>query len=220
MEIITRKALRSDVHTVLKNKILAGGYSTRQKLKDTELSEMLGVSRTPVREALLRLEREGLIENRVGRGFRVRPLEKKEVREIYPIIRSLEALALTHSAPLAKEAEARMRLLEVKMLRVGGSPARRIAWDQAWHWDLLSGNSNESLHRLLRDLKSRSYRYEYAFMSVPDHSQVSVVEHRTIRAAVAKGRVSEAVKCLMDHWDTGMKALLRQIELNDAKEIL
>jgi len=72
--MITRERLSADVHEELLGQIVRGLFAPGQRLKDTELAERLGVSRTPVREALLRLEREGFISSQKHLGFSVKEL--------------------------------------------------------------------------------------------------------------------------------------------------
>src|SRR6516164_2816173 len=95
---INKKPLREDVHALLRERIVSGGLMPGNRLQDVQLAAELGVSRTPVREALLRLEGEGLVESDPNRGFFVAPLSRKEVLEIYPIVWSLECLALDSCA--------------------------------------------------------------------------------------------------------------------------
>ena len=97
--MITRERLSTDVHQELLNRIVRGEVGSGQRLKDAEVAEELGVSRTPVREALLRLEREGFISSQKHLGFSVKRLQESEIREVYPLVRLLECSALD-TAPL------------------------------------------------------------------------------------------------------------------------
>src|SRR4028119_956924 len=96
---ITRVPLREQVHHAIIGRILREELAPGARLSDSALAGELGVSRTPVREALLRLEREGFLEVDVGRGFFVKPLSAGEVREVYPILWTLEVLALRTTLP-------------------------------------------------------------------------------------------------------------------------
>ena len=86
---ITREPLREQVHRAIVGRILREDLAPGARISDSVLAQELGVSRTPVREALLRLEREGFLDVDVGRGFFVKPLSAGEVREVYPILWTL-----------------------------------------------------------------------------------------------------------------------------------
>jgi DNA-binding GntR family transcriptional regulator len=92
--MISRERLSADVHQELLGQIVRGLFAPGQKLKDTELAEQLGVSRTPVREALLRLEREGFLSAQKHLGFSIKGLQESEILEVYPLVKLLECSAL------------------------------------------------------------------------------------------------------------------------------
>src|SRR5215831_12141198 len=87
--LISKKPLREEIHALLRERIVAGRVLPGSRLPDVQLAGELGVSRTPVREALLRLVREGLVENDPHRGFFVAPLSRQEVLDTYPIVWAL-----------------------------------------------------------------------------------------------------------------------------------
>src|SRR5438552_12261037 len=90
---IPRTPLRDEVYRHLLDRIHRGEITPGVRVRDTALAAQLGVSRTPVREALLRLTRDGVLEADMGRGFRLCPLARNEIREIGAILGALEALA-------------------------------------------------------------------------------------------------------------------------------
>src|SRR4051794_27947375 len=92
MRPVLRSRLRDDIVDQLAELIIDGGLSER--LKEVDLAGQLGVSRTPLREALLVLERDGLVASEANKGFRVVPLSEQRVRELFPILGALEALAV------------------------------------------------------------------------------------------------------------------------------
>ncbi|MGF1523457.1 MAG: GntR family transcriptional regulator [Leptolyngbyaceae cyanobacterium] len=96
---LNRVFLRDNVHQSLLRWIIEGVLEPGEKLKDKELAAQLGVSRTPVREALRKLEDEGLVETAANRWTRVAPIALQDAERIYPIIQALETLALTLAFP-------------------------------------------------------------------------------------------------------------------------
>src|ERR1051325_2832796 len=95
MQPMIRSRLRDDIADRIATLIVDGELADR--LKEVELASQLGVSRTPLREALLMLEREGLVVSEVNKGFRVAALSESRVRELYPILGTLEGLAVRES---------------------------------------------------------------------------------------------------------------------------
>jgi DNA-binding GntR family transcriptional regulator len=213
---IERVALRDLVHRKLLMLILHGEFPPGSRVKDTELSQMLQVSRTPVREALVSLVKEGFLENLVGRGFVVRPLTAREVEEIYPIIWSLESLALRSSAPLSADALNSMETITVRMETTKPDFIRLIEFDKEWHQTLLSGCSNQRLMNMINDLKAIVFRYEYAFMQERQWVETSIREHRQIAGILTERGADAAEPVLKEHWAFSMQALLQKLnQTND-----
>ena len=94
-----RPSLREALKSELRDRILDERIASGSSITETDLSVELRVSRTPLREALIGLEHEGFLACIPGRGFSVVPLTKKEIHELYPIVASLETLALKLSPP-------------------------------------------------------------------------------------------------------------------------
>jgi len=208
---IERFALRDLVHRTLLERILHGLLPPGSRVKDTDLSQELQVSRTPVREALVRLVQEGFMENSVGRGFMVRPLTGDEVREIYPIIWTLETLALKSSLPLSEAALKEFSALSKAMSKPRRDFITLIELDQQWHHVLLSQCGNRRLLDSINDFKSIAFRYEYAFMQDMALVHRSIEEHQQIADSLFQQGPDAAALLLQDHWAFTMNALLKKI---------
>lgn len=91
---IKRKFIKDEAYDLISKKIISGELKPKTRIRINEMSEALGISRTPVREAILRLEDEGLILSKANRWTMVAPINIDETLNIYPIISSLEQLAL------------------------------------------------------------------------------------------------------------------------------
>jgi DNA-binding GntR family transcriptional regulator len=206
--MITRKRLSVDVHQELLGQIVRGRYISGQRLKDTELAEELGVSRTPVREALLRLEREGFIASQKHLGFSVKRLNESEILEVYPLIRLLECSALDAALIPCPDKIGKLRELSRSLEKEGSDPLRRIELDSSWHETLIEDSGNRHLMRILADLKRILCRYEYAFMQDEALVSESVAEHDAIAAALGEGDKKGAVRLLGTHWDRCADATL------------
>jgi DNA-binding GntR family transcriptional regulator len=209
---ITRVPLREQVHHAIVGRILREELKPGARISDSALAQELGVSRTPVREALLRLEREGFLEVDVGRGFFVKGLSADEVRDAYPILWTLEVLALRTSPPATRKAVAELDRINAELGRAGDDPERRIDLDIAWHRALLERCGNERLMQMIAALKAVIRRYEYAYMQDSGLIPVSTRTHDEIARAVERGEVEAAVPMLENNWRFTMEQLLPWLE--------
>lgn len=203
---ITRVPLRDQVHHAIVDRILRDELKPGARISDTALARELGVSRTPIREALLRLEREGFLEADVGRGFFVKPLSVREVREAYPVLWTLEVLALRTAAPLTEARRAELDRINAE-LEAEQDPERRIDLDGDWHRTLLETCGNDYLMALVATVKAVIRRYEYAYMQNAGYIPVSTRTHEQIAELVSAGRVEEAVPLLENNWRFTMQSL-------------
>jgi DNA-binding GntR family transcriptional regulator len=211
--MITRDLLRDQVERAIVEQILDGRLPPRARINESTLSVELGVSRTPLREALLHLEQEGFIEAQPGRGFRVAPMSGDEVRQLYPIVAALEGLGVRLSHPLP-DVEAASGLNE-EILEHQDDPDRCLELDARFHALLVANCANPRLLDLLAAQKRVMQRYEHAYMSrtarddhAPRTMASSVEEHRVILAALDRGDVDAAAAAIEVNWDKGMRRLL------------
>jgi len=216
--MITRERLSVDVHQDILGHILRGRYAPGQRLKDTELAEELGVSRTPVREALLRLEREGFLSSQKHLGFSVKRMQESEILEVYPLVRLLECSALAAGDLPCAAKLAKMEEIGRSITKRGADPLKRMELDSAWHATLISENGNMHLMRILAALKRILCRYEYAFMQDERLVFASASEHDGIAAALGRGSKDEAVRLLEAHWNRCADATLSDFHTNGGRE--
>lgn len=207
-EPLDRAPLRDRIAEVLRRRILAGVLAPGETVRDGELAESLGASRTPVREALIRLSAEGLVEARVGRGFRVRPLERRELEELHPLIATLEPLALEVSAPCSAAQAAALERIVGRMEDAEADAERRHALDADWHRALIAGCGNERLLHYVEEIRAALQRYETAWLAGVVGMELSVAEHRAIAAAFCAGERARATELLRAHWRRGLDELL------------
>src|SRR3954468_3417022 len=131
-----RDLLRDRAYAAIRDAIVDGTLQPGEKLKDQELCAWLGLSRTPVREAIARLESDGLVETAPQRFTRVAPLDRREARDAFPVVAALHALAAQLAAPrLTHDDLTRMRVANERFadaLRAGDADAA-LAADDAFH---------------------------------------------------------------------------------------
>jgi DNA-binding GntR family transcriptional regulator len=202
--------LRAAVYARVADLVTSGQLAPGQAVTEASLSRLLGVSRTPVREALLRLEAAGVVQSALARGFTVCPLRPAEATELYPILATLEALAV-RSSPFPRSDLPRLRTLADRLTRTT-DPVRRWQVDTQLHEAIVSTSVNVALRDLVTQLRTRLSRYEIAFMrAVQDRRDVDL-EHSAILDALAASDPERAAKLLEDNWRESMHAVTRWLE--------
>lgn len=213
MPPIPRTPLRQQVRRELLKMIFDGTLAVGERIAEREVAERLGVSRTPVREALMALEEEGIVESRPARGFAPTPLSARDVRETYPLIAALEVLAVRSAEPEALAALApRLQALAEELAAAGDDPRTLRRLDDRWHEQLVAAAGNLRLQRTLEGLKRVVRRYELAWLDDGERVEVSAEQHAAIAASIAAGDVDEVARLLELNWRTTMAGLLGWLE--------
>lgn len=208
---IRRVPLRDQVYSEVAGRIFRNELTAGSRISDTVLAEELGVSRTPVREALLRMEREGYLEADLHRGFFVRAQTAQEVRDAYPVLWTLESLAVRGSGSAARETLAELDRINRELVE-SDDPEHRLELDTEWHRTLLAPCPNRLLLGMIDTLKAALRRYEHAYMQQAGLVPASHGAHGEIRDALAAGDRGRAAALLEEHWRFGMEALLGWLE--------
>ena len=213
---IVRVPIRSEVRRILLEGMLRGDPAPGSTINESELSGLLGVSRTPLREALLNLAGEGFLRAAPGKGFFVLPLSAKEVEDLYPIIASLERLALRTSPPPSKAEIRRLTEINQELASEGGNWELALQADERWHEALVSRCGNERLLATIRTLKYHAQRYESAYMRHSGTVIRSVDQHRAILRSLREGEVESAGRLLDANWKISQDFLLPWLREREA----
>jgi DNA-binding GntR family transcriptional regulator len=204
---ITRSPLRDEIYRQVLDRISTGTLAPGTRVKDTHLAGELGVSRTPVREALLRLAREGVLAADMGRGFRVQPLDRVEMEETGAILAALEGLALTLSGDISMEQLAQLSELDRELSALRGDPNRCIDLDQQWHRTLIEGCPNARLLSMITSLWQVPRRYMRAFLRDAGRVSLSTQHHSRIIEALRRNDRETALRRFSHHWQRGIEEL-------------
>jgi DNA-binding GntR family transcriptional regulator len=202
-EPIDRRPMRSQVYVKIRDWIISGALSANEQVRDSELALRLGVSRTPVREALQRLEDEGLVQTMPNRWTRVSPIEVGDARRLYPVICALECVAVRASgarlsaADLKEMDEANGRL--IRALRRKNPVAASLA-DCDFHFVPVRGSHNPELITVVQDLKVKLRRLEVTYFHRGAIAERSTLEHKRILAALRRKEVEAAAACIEANW--------------------
>ncbi|MEM7735950.1 MAG: GntR family transcriptional regulator [Deinococcota bacterium] len=210
---LNRSFIRDDVYSSLKMWIIEGLLEPEEKLRDKDLAAQLGVSRTPVREALRRLEDEGLVETAANRWTRVAALKWQDAEQLYPIILSLESLALKLALPTLPSTQVEaMRAHNDALAKALTTADARAAVnaDTAFHHVLIEAAANTELTDILAKLKTKCQRIELAYFSEPQLLTASLEEHERLLNALAEGNLQVAEDALTDNWQAAVIRLRQQ----------
>ena len=205
--LITRTPLRDEVYRQVLERISNGHLPPGTRVRDSDLAVRLGVSRTPVREALIRLAREGVLDADMGRGFSVRPLDAVEMRETGAVLANLECLALELSGEVPPERLAKLGEIDRQLAAVRGDPNRCIDLDEQWHRELLQGCPNGRLLSLISSLWQVPRRYMRAYLRDAGRVSLSTQHHARIIEALRRNDRETAARRFMHHWQRGIEEL-------------
>ena len=201
---IKRQSLRQQVRRSLTEAILSGELSPGDRVNETAVAEQLGVSQTPVREALLGLEERGFLSSRPRKGFFVRGFSERDVRDIYPVLASLEALALGSAGLPVEPSLADLRKINTAFRQAEDQPEQALDLDASFHVRLHAGCSNRYLLDIMERSRESAYRYELAYMREGGRVLGSADQHDSIIDALASGDLDLACEHLKANWLVGL----------------
>jgi len=209
---VEREPLREAIRRELTERIVTGALASGVPIRLVATASEMGVSVTPLRESLVQLELDGFVESDPGRGYSVTRMTSAEIDEIYPLIWTLEALAL-RTAPPAEDALDALSDLNVRF-RACDDPREAQRLDREWHRTLLGACPNRTLLGFLDLLKRRAARYEVAFMREVRRagSSESADQHDGIVRALRESDVEKAVDFLERNWRSGPEVLVPWLE--------
>ena len=194
-----RQPIRTEVTYALARLIVSGAIGPDEIISIAAAGRELGVSPTPVREALVELSQQGLVDVQPGRGFTVRPLHYEELRELYELINALEIVAFRLRPVISSSLRAHLEKLN-DALRVSKAGFEALELDAGWHEALVSECDNTVLQDQLRSLRMRARRYEVRFLGDSQRVEQSAQQHDAILEALRAGRVEEALERLQNNW--------------------
>jgi DNA-binding GntR family transcriptional regulator len=203
--------LRGDrAYSELKERLLGGDFRLNVRLAETKLAAALGVSRTPVREALLRLHAEGLLARSPDGGFEPKVPDVAATRWLYEVRAGLEVQALRRPATFGTThdlgAVDALRTEWLELDDMDASPAF-VLLDESFHVGLAETAGNPPLVDLLRQVNERIRTVRMQDFLSGDRVAQTAAEHVAITEAVLAGDIDAAVACFTDHLDRSMEVV-------------
>jgi DNA-binding GntR family transcriptional regulator len=213
---IDRPNLSDSLVVAIRDLIVTGQLAAGVRVNEVHLAASLGVSRTPLREALGRLAAEGALTTVPRLGFFVRPLTLDEFQQVYTIRPLLDPEALRLAGIPSTDALGRLEALNAQ-IRGAGDADNIIALDDAWHLALIAGCPNRVLVELIEQMMRRTRRYEIALMRECGHVRVSVAEHEQIMAALRAGDLAAACDALRRNMQSGFEPVVDWLQARASK---
>jgi DNA-binding GntR family transcriptional regulator len=202
--------LKDRAYERIKGRLLNEDYPPGSFLSERQLAESLGMSKTPVKAALERLEAEGFITVSPQQGIVVRELSVHEIADQYEVRAALEAYTLrTLAGTLTAEQVARVRANLQAQTKLRGDMAKGVELDAAFHSLFIEFLGNREILRVMDQLRDRMRRViNQVFRLAPDRVGTSYDEHVAIANAVIDGRGDEAAELIMRHLELGKRLIL------------
>ncbi len=212
--------LRDVVFNTLRQAILTGELKPGERLMEIHLANKLGVSRTPIREAIRKLELEGLVTMIPRRGAEVAQITEKSMNDVLEVRRSMDALCVELACERITE-EALQELdsaCDAFAEAVETKDIRRIAQaDVALHDIIVQATGNLRLVQLINNLSEQMYRYRFEYLKDISRHQSLIQEHRMIFEGIKARNKEEASSAAKLHIDNQEKAIIEQIRLEKEK---
>jgi DNA-binding GntR family transcriptional regulator len=213
---LSRTLAREEVYGRLRAWIIDGRLQPGELLRDQDIAATVGVSRTPVREALRRLEDEGLVETALNRWTRVAPIDIGKAAEIYAVVEALELFALeTAIRQLTAQDVTRMRAANQAMRRAAElqDPAAAVIADENFHEVWIERANNGELSSLLGQFRIKLRRVELAYFDAAARALSSFREHAAIIQALSARSRPAAREAIRRNWRGSaqrLRALVRE----------
>ena len=208
--------LRDVVFNTLRKAILTGRLKPGERLMEVHLANKLGVSRTPIREAIRKLELEGLVIMIPRRGAEVAQITEKNLKDVLEVRRALDALSVELACDRITEEE----ILTLKEAcddferAVRGKDVSVIAKaDVALHDIIVKATGNQRLQQLINNLAEQMYRYRFVYIKDESQHDKLIAEHKEIFESIAERNKERASRAAKIHIDNQEKSIIRQIRL-------
>lgn len=205
-------------YEVIWRQLVKGERAPNERLTDTELAMQLGLSRTPVRQALHRLAQEELVRLDARRGFSVRAFGAHDVHEIYDVRGALEVLALRRAAPHLGVDDLQDQLSRLYAVRDAlrtradrSAQVLHLQADLAFHNLLIRAAGNGRLLRTLAALRSQQALFQYWDTSYPRANEDAADEHERILLALIAGNTEQAAAHMEEHITNARDRVLRDL---------
>lgn len=216
---VSSPLLIEEIARVLREQIVEGALAPGRRLSERDIGGRLGVSRTPLREALRLLAGERLVEVLPRRGARVALLDTRVVEDVYPVMACLERLAVDLACRnISDEALAELgdQVARMEASRSRRDKRRFFAASHAFHEAILLAAANDTLRAQHRQLSGQVRRARFLSLGSDAEWDEALREHTQILAALRKRNGAAAVQAVAQHLETRKTRALRELAEGEA----
>lgn len=201
-DLAGRTLLREEVYARIRDWIVECVLPPETRLRDLEIAEALNISRTPVREAIRRLQDEGFVVAEAQRWTKVAPLDPGLADRVYPIVWTNERLAVSLGGRWDAEQIAALRVANNRLAfaLANREPLRASEADTDFHRQVIEAADNPELTAIIEGLKLRLRRVEIAYFGGTAAAERSVMEHERVIAALEAGDLDAAASAIEENW--------------------
>lgn len=208
--------LRDVVFMKLRRAILTGELKPGERLMEIHLANRLGVSRTPIREAIRKLELESLVTMLPRRGAIVAEINEKGLKDVLEVRRALDVLCAELACERISEKEKndlKQACFAFERATKEGTATEIAAKDVALHDIIVRSTGNDRLIALVNNLAEQMYRYRFEYIKDESQHDQLVIEHKAILDAIIKGDKKAASEAAAIHIDNQERSILNQIKM-------
>lgn len=211
--------LRDVVFNTLRKAILKGELKPGERLMEIALAERLGVSRTPIREAMRKLELEGLVVMIPRRGAQVANITKKDLNDVLEVRMGLENLVAEKACKRMTDEQMSKLWMAAKNFEKTiseGNLVKLAEADVAFHEIIYEACDNKRLNQVMNNLREQIYRYRVEYLKDEETRNVLVKEHEELYKAIKARDVAKAQAISFQHIENQRMAIIRSIEADEA----
>lgn len=210
--------LRDVVFNTLRQAILTGELKPGERLMEIHLADRLGVSRTPIREAIRKLELEGLVVMIPRKGAQVARITEKNLKDVLEVRRALDILAVQLACQRmteADKAELKAACEEFADIVKNNNTKDITEADVHFHDIINKSTGNDRLIQLVNNLAEQMYRYRLEYIKDASYHHRLVEEHEEIYTAIVNRDEERAAKAAVLHVDNQERTILKHLNLNN-----
>lgn len=214
--------LRDVVFKTLRQGILTGELKPGERLMEIHLANKLGVSRTPIREAIRKLELEGLVTMIPRRGAEVAQITEKSMKDVLEVRKVLDDLSVELACERITEEEKELlksACVDFEEAVKTGDFAKIAKTDVAFHDIIVTATRNIRLSQMVNNLAEQMYRYRFEYIKDSSQHARLVQEHEEIYQGIIVGDKKRALEAIEAHIDNQEIAVLKQIRIDRDRKV-
>ena len=212
------KPLREVVFETLREAIITGVLKPGERMMEVQLAEEMGVSRTPVREAIRKLELEGFVVMIPRKGAYVAGISLKDIVDVFEIRAALESLACGLAAERITEEE--LEELERTLLQVsnvsGDNIESLVETDTDFHDIIYKASRNTRLIQIINNLREQIQRFRTTSLAFPGRMKDAIEEHKKMTEAIAERNIKKAQALALEHIENAENSMLEALRKSGA----